>query len=94
MQAEEIKKIANLAKLDLSSAEKDSFLRQLSDILAYLDQIKDLNLEQVPESISGAEEIEHVLRTDQVEDSDPKSIRQAYQLTDDYLVSPGVFNKK
>lgn len=94
LETAEIKKIANLAKLDLSTAEMDHFSDQLSDILNYLDQIKSLDLSSVTESISGATDLQHVLRPDQVQVSDVESIRQAYQLEDDYLVSPGVFNKQ
>lgn len=93
LDIEEIKKIANLARLKLSEQEMASFSHQLSDILNYLDQIKSLDLSQVVESISGAQDIEHVLRTDQVLASDVVSLQQAYKLDEGHLVAPNVFNK-
>ena len=93
LSQEEVKKIANLARLELSAQEIDNFSNQLSDILNYLDQIKSLDLSQVSESISGAENIEHVLRVDKVEESDVSSLRQSYKLNDGHLVAPNVFNK-
>ncbi len=93
LSQEEVKKIANLARLELSDKEINNFSNQLSDILNYLDQIKSLDLSQVSESISGAENIEHVLRVDKVEESDVSSLRQSYKLNDGHLVAPNVFNK-
>jgi aspartyl-tRNA(Asn)/glutamyl-tRNA(Gln) amidotransferase subunit C len=93
LSQEEVKKIANLARLELSDKEINNFSNQLSDILNYLDQIKSLDLSQVSESISGAENIEHVLRVDKVEESDVSSLRQSYELNDGHLVAPNVFNK-
>lgn len=90
---EEIKRIANLAKLELSAEEMANFAQQLSDILSYLDQIKALDLENVPESLSGAEDIDHVLRTDQVVASDSKVLLPANHLADNQLLAPNVFNK-
>jgi aspartyl-tRNA(Asn)/glutamyl-tRNA(Gln) amidotransferase subunit C len=93
ISTEEIKRIANLAKLELSAEEMANFAKQLSDILSYLDQIKVLDLENVPESLSGAEDIDHVLRTDQVVASDSKVLLQANNLADNQLLAPNVFNK-
>lgn len=90
---EEIKKIANLAKLELSAEEMANFAKQLSDILSYLDQIKALDLENVSESLSGAEDIDHVLRADQVVASDSKVLLPANNLADNQLLAPNVFDK-
>jgi Asp-tRNA(Asn)/Glu-tRNA(Gln) amidotransferase C subunit len=61
--------------------------------LAYVDQVQKIDLNDVELSISGAEDIEHHLRADQVGESVPEAIKQAYQLKDNYLVAPGVFKK-
>jgi aspartyl-tRNA(Asn)/glutamyl-tRNA(Gln) amidotransferase subunit C len=93
LSKEEIIKLANLAKLQLSPEEVKIFKDQLTDILGYIDQLKKLDLADTKISLSGAEEIDHQLRLDMVAESQPDTINQAYELKDNYLVSPGVFKK-
>ena len=93
LSKEEIIKLANLAKLQLSHEEVKVFKDQLTDILGYVDQLKKIDLSDTEISLSGAEEIEHPLRLDIAANSQPDTIKQAHELKDNYLVSPGVFKK-
>ncbi|MCH8305760.1 MAG: Asp-tRNA(Asn)/Glu-tRNA(Gln) amidotransferase subunit GatC, partial [Candidatus Marinimicrobia bacterium] len=43
----DIDKIANLAKLDLSKAEREKFASQLSDIVSYIEKLNQLNTDDV-----------------------------------------------
>ncbi|HDP98001.1 MAG TPA: Asp-tRNA(Asn)/Glu-tRNA(Gln) amidotransferase subunit GatC [bacterium] len=62
----EIEKIAQLAKLKLGQSEKQELLRQLGDIIAYVEKINQLDLSQVPAADSA--DIEPVnLRQDKIE---------------------------
>lgn len=45
---EDVKRIAGLARLDLSPAEVEMFTRQLADILAYADEIQQVDTTDVP----------------------------------------------
>ncbi|MCK5510843.1 Asp-tRNA(Asn)/Glu-tRNA(Gln) amidotransferase subunit GatC [Candidatus Parcubacteria bacterium] len=44
---EEIQHIANLARLDLSDQELDTYGKQLSDILGYIEQLQEVDTEGV-----------------------------------------------
>jgi aspartyl-tRNA(Asn)/glutamyl-tRNA(Gln) amidotransferase subunit C len=49
---EEIAAIAALARLELEPAELDLFVRQLSDILAYADEVQQIDTTGVPPTAS------------------------------------------
>lgn len=43
LNQQDVKRIAELARLELTAEELDLFTRQLGDILAYVEQIRDLD---------------------------------------------------
>jgi aspartyl-tRNA(Asn)/glutamyl-tRNA(Gln) amidotransferase subunit C len=51
---EKLKHLAELAKIDLSEEELEKFLEDLNNILNYVDEIKDLNLDQFEPTVGGA----------------------------------------
>lgn len=63
IQKKHINHLAELARLDLASNEKDLFSRQLSAILDHVDQLKKVSVEGV-EPISQITSLENVLRDD------------------------------
>ena len=44
----EVEKVAELARLELSEAEVDSFTNQLSAIIGYIDHLNELDTTDVP----------------------------------------------
>lgn len=48
LSREEVEHIAQLARLELSEAEKDRYREQLSDILAYAERLQALDTSQIP----------------------------------------------
>ncbi|MFZ4631724.1 MAG: Asp-tRNA(Asn)/Glu-tRNA(Gln) amidotransferase subunit GatC [Patescibacteria group bacterium] len=62
---EDIKHIAELARLDLSSQEEVKFGDQLGSILAYVEKLKEVNTKniEITASVSG---LSDVLRSDEV----------------------------
>lgn len=48
LSREDVQHIAELAKLTLSDAEIDQYVEQLSDILAYADNLGQLNTDAIP----------------------------------------------
>ncbi|MBA3009431.1 MAG: Asp-tRNA(Asn)/Glu-tRNA(Gln) amidotransferase subunit GatC [Proteobacteria bacterium] len=65
---EEIEKIAHLARLEINETQKEALSGQLSHILAYIDKLKDVDVEGVTPS-SGAAFLNNVLREDQLSGS-------------------------
>ena len=61
---DEIRRIAALARLDLSSEETDRFARQMDDILGYVKQLEELDVEHV-EPAMYAVELDNALRPDE-----------------------------
>ncbi|MEA1963934.1 MAG: Asp-tRNA(Asn)/Glu-tRNA(Gln) amidotransferase subunit GatC [Candidatus Aerophobetes bacterium] len=45
---EQTRYIAHLARLKLSEEEEEKFTKQLSDILAYVDKLKEVNTKNTP----------------------------------------------
>ena len=48
LDREQVHKVAHLARLELSPAEEETFAAQLSDILAYFEQLSELDVSDVP----------------------------------------------
>jgi aspartyl-tRNA(Asn)/glutamyl-tRNA(Gln) amidotransferase subunit C len=70
LSLEEVEHIAQLARLNLSHAEKDMFRDQLSAILDYADMLNQLDTRGVPPTAS-ALPLRNVMRRDQVMPSLP-----------------------
>lgn len=70
LSLEEVEHIAQLARLNLSHAEKDMFRDQLSAILDYADMLNQLDTTGVPPAAS-ALPLRNVMRRDQVRPSLP-----------------------
>lgn len=60
---EEVKHIASLARLKLSEEEITLYSRQLSDIITYVDKLKELNVDDV-KTMSHVLDMVNVLRED------------------------------
>ncbi|MEQ8963479.1 MAG: Asp-tRNA(Asn)/Glu-tRNA(Gln) amidotransferase subunit GatC, partial [Coleofasciculus sp. C2-GNP5-27] len=45
---EQVRKVANLARLELTPEEEEQFLPQLNSILEYFQQLSELDTENVP----------------------------------------------
>ncbi|MBE9108965.1 Asp-tRNA(Asn)/Glu-tRNA(Gln) amidotransferase subunit GatC [Nodosilinea sp. LEGE 07298] len=63
---EQVRKVALLARLELSAAEEEQFTEQLSGILDYVEQLKELNTDDV-EPTTRAIELSNVTRTDRLQ---------------------------
>lgn len=61
---EQVEHIANLARLDLTSEEKERYCQQLSAILAYFDQLQRVDTTDIPPT-SGVQPDQSRLRLDQ-----------------------------
>jgi aspartyl-tRNA(Asn)/glutamyl-tRNA(Gln) amidotransferase subunit C len=84
---EDVTRIAELARLELTSEELDLFTRQLGDILGYVEQIRDLDT-------AGVTPTSHVLNRPVERDDvivDPLPRRAALANAPDAATEAGLF---
>ncbi len=76
IRKEQVEHVAKLARLEVSEDEKAMFARQLSAILTYMDQLKEVDTEEV--DTEGVEPTATVLPTENVfrEDAVKPSLTQ------------------
>ena len=67
---QEVEHIAELARLGLTEAEKETFCEQLATILGYMEMLNRLDTEGVPPTTS-ALPLSNVMRSDEVSSSLP-----------------------
>jgi aspartyl-tRNA(Asn)/glutamyl-tRNA(Gln) amidotransferase subunit C len=66
IEIEEVKKVAHLARLQLTAEEEKEFTTQLNSILEYFEQLRELDTEKVPPT-SRAISLNNITRTDELE---------------------------
>jgi len=76
LSKDEIQHIAKLARLELTVAELEKYGGQLSVVLNYIDQLKEVDTKGV-EPTAQVTGLENVLREDAVLDWDEKEIEEA-----------------
>ena len=84
---EEVKHIAKLARIGLSSKEIEKFRKELSSILDYVEKLKEVDVSGV-EATSHPFEIKNVMREDlaeELEEKGEKLLESAPEKKGDYL---------
>jgi len=76
LSKDEIQHIAKLARLELSDEELKKYGGQLSAVLNYIDQLKEVDVKGV-EPTAQVTGLENVLREDKARDWDEKEIEEA-----------------
>ena len=71
----EVEHIALLARLGLTEAEKEKFASQLSSILEYFEQLKEVNTDNI-EPTSQVSGLENVMRADEIKKWDKETMEQ------------------
>ena len=90
----DVEHLAKLARLSLSETELETYRAQLSDVLAYVEQLKKLKTDDVPltSQVTG---LTNNFRADEVHACDPKTrediIKQFPDRDGDLLKVPSVF---
>ena len=92
---EEVEKVANLARLEITETEKEAFSGQLSSILTYMEQLKGLNTEGVEPTATVLEQT-NVFREDEVRPSLPadKALANAPGQTDGLFTVPRILEER
>ncbi|MSU56374.1 MAG: Asp-tRNA(Asn)/Glu-tRNA(Gln) amidotransferase subunit GatC [Candidatus Taylorbacteria bacterium] len=92
--SEEIQETALLAGLSVVPEKMERFAESISAIVAYMEEIKHLPVETVPETARLTEEV-NVWREDVIEESlTPKEVFQNGTNADGYFVVPAVLKHK
>lgn len=91
LSREEVKKVANLARLEITPEEEANFAIQLSSILDYFAQIEELNTDKV-QPMTRAIEVVNITREDkQVTNSERENIlNSAPEREDDFFRVPKI----
>ncbi len=90
---EQVRKVAHLARLELTPTEEEQFTTQLSSILEYFDQLSELDTENVPPT-TRAIEISNVTRTDELySETEPEALlQQAPEPEGEFFRVPQILN--
>jgi aspartyl-tRNA(Asn)/glutamyl-tRNA(Gln) amidotransferase subunit C len=90
----EVEHVAQLARLDLTEAEKPLFAEQLNHILSYVDQLQGVATEGIPLTASVAHE-ESVLREDSPREclAVEKALANAPESQNGFFVVPNILGK-
>ena len=80
LSKEEIKHIANLARLELSEEEVTIYDDQLSHILDYIDQLQEVNIKNI-EPTAQVISKENIMREDDVKKWSDKEVDSALEQT-------------
>lgn len=88
---QKVEKIAQLARLDVDDELKETLAGQLSDILDYIDALKDVDVDGVTPA-SGAAFMNNVLREDKLETSPGPDVTlaNAPESDQDFYIVPRV----
>ena len=91
LTSEDVRNVAHLARLQLSDEEVERFTQQLGEILAYVDQLNEVDTEGV-EPMAHAIELSNVLRADEPRDSLPReaALGNAPQTDGKYFLVPQI----
>jgi aspartyl-tRNA(Asn)/glutamyl-tRNA(Gln) amidotransferase subunit C len=91
MDIDEVKQVAKLSRLDLSGADLADMAKQLSAILEYIDQLKQLDTDGV-EPMAHPLPIQNVFRADEPGHSLPvdEALRNAPNRIGDFFGVPAV----
>ena len=92
---EEVEHVAKLARLEVSEDEKAMFARQLSGILTYMDQLKELDTKGI-EPTATVLPTENVFRDDDVRPSLPqeKALANAPDQKDGFFRVPKIIEDR
>jgi aspartyl-tRNA(Asn)/glutamyl-tRNA(Gln) amidotransferase subunit C len=90
----DVDKIAKLAKLKFSETEKIKLQKDLNQVLEYIDELNELNLDNV-EPLENINETENVLRKDKSEKwlTTEEALKNAPSKTGKFFKVPKVLDK-
>jgi aspartyl-tRNA(Asn)/glutamyl-tRNA(Gln) amidotransferase subunit C len=93
LTADEVRWVAQLARLELNQSELDTMTRQLRAIMDYVDQLRQVNTDGV-EPLAHSLPVHNVFRSDELAPSLPvdRALANAPQQRDGFYVVPAVLD--
>jgi aspartyl-tRNA(Asn)/glutamyl-tRNA(Gln) amidotransferase subunit C len=91
---EQVRKVAHLARLELTEAEEEQFTRELGSILEYVEQLQELDTENVPPT-TRAIDVSNITRADQLEPYRDREalLKNAPEQDGDYFKVPKILTE-
>lgn len=91
---EQVRKVAHLARLELTSAEEEQLTTQLGDILDYFEQLSELDTADVPPT-TRAIDMSNVTRPDRLETGNSREeiLNSAPDRSDDFFKVPQIMGE-
>jgi len=83
LSTKEVQHIAHLARLGLTEKEIEKYAIQLSSILEYVEQLKEVNTEGV-EGTAQVTGLENVMRSDEIQAYDPAVMKKIVALAPEH----------
>lgn len=93
MDIDQVRKVARLSRLDLSDSDLEVMAKQLTAILGYVDQLKELDTEGV-EPMAHPLPLRNVFRDDELQPSLPvdEALRNAPARSGNFFAVPAVLD--
>ncbi|MEA5551209.1 Asp-tRNA(Asn)/Glu-tRNA(Gln) amidotransferase subunit GatC [Anabaena cylindrica UHCC 0172] len=90
---EQVRKVANLARLELTPDEEEQFTTQLGSILEYIEQLSELDVTDVPPT-TRAIDVSNVTREDRLQPYPDREaiLRSAPEQEGDFFRVPKILN--
>jgi aspartyl-tRNA(Asn)/glutamyl-tRNA(Gln) amidotransferase subunit C len=94
LSADEVRKVAELARLEMSEADVEIMALQLSAIVAYINQLQTVNTDDV-EPLAHALDLHDVFRADELGQSlsEDEALANAPARKDNFYSVPAVFGE-
>ena len=91
ISSSDVRKVAQLARLELSDDQIETYTSQLEEILSYVDKLQEIDTENVPPT-TRAVEVVNVMREDLVEVNTTREdiLNQAPQREGDFFRVPKI----
>ena len=90
---EQVKKVAHLARLELTAAEAETFTTQVGSILDYVEQLRELDTTDVPPT-TRAIDVSNITRVDELQPYPDRELllAQAPKQDGDFFEVPQILN--
>lgn len=91
----DVEKTAKLANLKISEEEARKFSTQLGDVISYVKQLDEVNIDDVKPTFQIIDNASNVVREDAVEESltQEEALSGAKKTYQGYFLTNGVFNE-